>query len=92
MNNDRRKALTALRGKLEELKSVLEDKHSGDADTLHDEEQDYFDNMPESFQQGDRGQAAEAAADAIESAKDSIDEAVSALETAINWLEEAAGE
>ena len=42
MNSNRRKALQIIIDKVEELKSELE--------TLMDEEQEYFDNMPESFQ------------------------------------------
>lgn len=34
--------------------------------TLRDEEQDYFDNMPESLQAGEKGEKAEAAINAME--------------------------
>ena len=60
----------------EELESVLS------------EEQDYYDNMPESFQNGQRGEASQQAIDAIQQAIDNLDmldaEAVTSnIETAI---------
>lgn len=74
MNKDRRAALDALIGKFEELKSELE--------TLGSDEREAFDNMPESLQQGERGQAAETAADAIDTAVSEIDTVVSSIEEA----------
>lgn len=74
MNKDRRKALDAIRAEIEEMKTRIE--------VLKEEEDDYYQNMPESFQQGDKGQAAEIAIENIESAIDSIDEAINALEEA----------
>jgi hypothetical protein len=78
MNKDRRKALAGaveLVGKIEadieEAKSLIE--------TARDEEQDYFDNMPEAFQQGDKGEAAQ-------NAISELDEAVSQLEAAIDHV------
>jgi flagellar biosynthesis chaperone FliJ len=77
MNDARRKQLRELIGKLEEIAMNVEE--------LKSQEQDYFDNMPESFQTGAKGEAAEqfireledAQAD-VESAKDHIDEVVNA--------------
>jgi uncharacterized coiled-coil DUF342 family protein len=72
VNNERRKRLSDLRSKLEELKS--------DVESIKDEEQDYHDNMPEAFQQGDKGDAATAAIDHLETAENLLDEAISAIE------------
>ena len=47
-----------------------------------DEEQEYFDNMPESRQTGDKGTKAEEAISAFDEALNSLDEAISSLETA----------
>lgn len=81
MNKDRRKALQEavtllekVRGDIDDAKSLLE--------TAKDEEQDYFDNMPEAFQQADKGQAAEAAVS-------ELDEAISELESAIDHVNNA---
>jgi uncharacterized coiled-coil DUF342 family protein len=74
MNNARRDQIAKIKETLEDLRGKIED--------LQSEEQEAFDNMPESLQQGDRGQASEAAAEALQSALDSVDEAVGYLETA----------
>lgn len=74
MNKDRRARIEKIKEALEELRGQIED--------LQSEEQEAFDAMPESLQQGDRGQASEAAADALQSAYDSADEAISQLEAA----------
>jgi hypothetical protein len=49
---------------------------------LKDEEQTYYDDMPESIQGGDKGSNAQTAIDAMESAESSIDDAISSLEEA----------
>lgn len=74
MNKERRKAIEAITAKLDELK--------GEIETLQQEEQDYFDNMPESFQNDDKGERAQAAADALQEAIDQCDEAINSLNTA----------
>ncbi|MER9706050.1 hypothetical protein NKJ10_17645 [Mesorhizobium sp. M0204] len=76
MNNARRTAIAALADRIGEIKAELE--------TLRDEENDYFDNMPESFQCGDKGQVAEAAVA-------SMDDALSELEGAIDNLNSSTG-
>lgn len=58
MNAQRRKKLDEINGTLAEARAELE--------TLRDEEQEYYDNMPESFQNGERGQKAQEAIDAME--------------------------
>lgn len=90
MNKDRRKTLSrlsdelsALRGKIEDLRNELE--------ACKDKEQDYFDNMPESLQGGDKGQTAEASVDAMDNAMSSLDTALSELDDASNSLAEAEG-
>lgn len=72
MNDARRKALSALRDKIEECQSECE--------SLRDEEQDYFDNMPENMQSGEKGERAEAATTELDSAIDSLQEAINAIE------------
>lgn len=72
MNAARREHLTKVAEKLRQCVSELE--------TLRDEEQDYYDNMPENFQAGEKGSAAEDAVNAIESAKDSAEQAADELD------------
>lgn len=74
MNKARRAALEKVKTAIEDAKVELE--------ALHGEERDYFDNMPESFQGGDKGQEAEQAADALQSALDSLEEAVASIDEA----------
>jgi hypothetical protein len=70
MNKDRRKELTAIGAAILEAKDHLE--------AVRDAEQEAFDNLPESLQQGERGQA--------------MEEAIGNLENTISSLEDAAGE
>jgi len=81
MNKDRRKALQEAVSKLDEARAALFEA-KGLIETAKDEEQDYFDNMPEAFQQGDKGQAAEAAIAELDNAIESIDAAVDNTENA----------
>ena len=71
MNAERRKRITELVTLLEGLKTDIE--------AVQQEEQDYYDNMPENLQGSEKGQAAEAAAD-------NLDEAAQAIESAIDYL------
>lgn len=75
MNNDRRKALQEIIDTLQDAKMNLE--------SLKDEEQDYYDNMPESLQGGEKGDRAEQAVSELEDAVNSIDEAMSSIQTTI---------
>ncbi|HHF0811499.1 TPA: hypothetical protein ACPIDV_000484 [Pseudomonas aeruginosa] len=74
MNNARRKQLAEIVDQMQELRARL--------DELQSEEQEAFDNMPESLQQGEKGQQSEAAAERIGNAGDSLDEAINAIEEA----------
>lgn len=74
MNKIRREQL----GKIAEVIGDL----SIQLDHLMDEEQDYYDNMPESLQGGEKGDNAQVAIDAIQSAIDSLSEASSSVEEA----------
>lgn len=74
MNNIRRSQIAKLKSQLEEVRDALSD--------LCTEEQEYYDNMPESIQESEKGDAAQTAADALQSACDEIDSAVSELDTA----------
>lgn len=67
MNKARREAIQAAIAKIKEGQSELE--------SIRDEEQEYYDTMPENFQSGEKGQAAQ--------------EAIELLETAVSYAEEA---
>lgn len=74
MNNGRRKQLVEIGTKLGELREMLE--------LLLDEEQECFENLPESLQQGERGEAMTQAVERMEEALDAMEEAATAIEAA----------
>lgn len=76
MNKQRRKAVQTLAERLEELKADIE--------AVLDEEQECFDNMPEAFQEGERGGRAQEIIEALEEAINSMDEAMEQLEAAVD--------
>lgn len=75
MNAARRKRIQDVIEKVDELKTVIEE--------LHDEEQGAYDNLPESFQESERGEAMEAAADNLDSAMSNMEEVLDSLNAAI---------
>lgn len=87
MNKNRRKELMEWVKKAEdwaaqgeELKDVLEN--------ICSDEQDYFDNMPENLQGGQRGMDAEEAIDAMNEAIESMGNAIEAAEEAASCVDE----
>lgn len=88
MNNARRKTITDLITKANEIESLANDLAQQIAD-LQAEEQDSFDNLTEGLQATERGQASEAAADALQEAVSAIEEAASAAIETISNLETA---
>ena len=75
MNKDRRARIQALINKLEDIKE--------DIDFIIDEEQEYYDNMPESIQAGEKGDKAQEAVDNLDYAYSQIDEVIEYLEGAL---------
>jgi uncharacterized protein YukE len=75
MNKARREAIEKVAEQLSDLKDAIE--------ALRDEEQDYFDNMPESFQGGEKGEAAESAISELDDAASSVEAAFDSLMNAI---------
>ncbi|OHV24925.1 hypothetical protein EOS93_25295 [Rhizobium sp. RMa-01] len=72
MNKERRKEIARAAAMIEEAKSILE--------TCRDEEQDYYyDNMPESFQNGDKGDVAQVAIDGLDEVISSLEDVVSSV-------------
>lgn len=74
MNKQRRLLILDIASKLE---AIAVDIHG-----LLDAEQEYFDNMPESFQNGEKGEIANYAIDNLENALSYLGEVVSHLEEA----------
>ncbi len=68
MNNTRRKQLSKAEKMLDEARAIIED--------CRDEEQDYFDNIPENMQDGERAQISEAAIECMDTAIDSLEEVI----------------
>ena len=76
MNKDRRKRLSILQAQLEEIASAL--------DEIRNEEQDAYDNLPESIQYSSTG-------DTMSDAIGNLDEAASLLEDIDSYLDDAKG-
>lgn len=74
MNNDRRKTISILINQLIDLKSQLE--------SILNDEQEYFDMMPESFQNAEKGEKAQSAIENIETADSDLQYVIDALESA----------
>lgn len=74
MNAERRKELEKARGMIEEAKNILETEASN--------EHEYYDNMPENMQCGDKGSKADEAANTLDEAVGECDEILSKIETA----------
>ena len=71
MNAQRRLAIAAVLAKLDDC--------ANDVASIYEEEQEYYDNMPESFQNGDKGSTVQEALDALEAAQNVITEAIEGL-------------
>lgn len=76
MNKQRRKMLAEAVDKLNEAMSIVEDARN--------DEQDAFDNMPESLQYSERGEQMEENISYLEDATDQIDNAISTLQEIID--------
>lgn len=75
MNAERRKQIEILRGKFEDLIQ--------DISEFKDIEQEAYDNLPESFQYGEKGERGQTAIDALDSAESSAQEVCDYLTEAI---------
>lgn len=88
MNKGRRAEIEKLEKRLEELKESATAIKT-DIESIRDEEQDYFDNMHENFQQGEKGQAAETNVQNLESAIEQFDDIESSIDEANQYLQAA---
>lgn len=74
MNAARRKTLNDAVATLITVRELIE--------SVRDEEQEAFDNLPESMQQGEKGEKMESAISGLEDADTAIEEAMGAIESA----------
>jgi hypothetical protein len=74
MNAERRKKLSTAWDKIAEGLALIEEVKS--------DEEDYYENMPESFKEGDKGQKAQDAISELESAIDTLEQLEGTLVTA----------
>lgn len=86
MNKERRKAIEQISERLVALKDEINSIAEG-IECQRDEEQEAYDNLPESLQNGDRGSAMQEAIEALDAAAGGIgsldvDELIGYLETA----------
>lgn len=86
MNKARRaeldKALAETQGLAEQLSSLKET-----LEQIKDDEQEYYNNMPESLQGGAKGDAAQSVVSALENAIENLGD----MDEVINYIEEAKG-
>lgn len=75
MNKTRRKSIQQIIDTLTDLKENV--------DLIREEEQEAYDNLPESLQESDRGEAMSQAVYQMEDAMEDIDLAIDALEEAM---------
>ncbi|AUX83203.1 hypothetical protein PBI_BALSA_52 [Microbacterium phage Balsa] len=73
MNAGRRKEIEAIIGKLADLEALKTEIQEA-IEQVRDEEQEYYDNMPEGLQQSDRGYKAEEAASQLDEAASMLDD------------------
>lgn len=72
MNKERRKRLGTAFDKVSDAKKILEE--------VKDEEQNAYDNLPDSFRDGDRGQEMLSYVEMLEEAFNYLDDAASVIE------------
>lgn len=89
MNNQRRKEIADLKDRLDKVKDEIDEISSYIEDVLG-EEQEYFENMPESFQQGEKGAVAEEAIGYLTEAYDEMGSALESLSSVGDNLENGA--
>ena len=88
MNKDRRKAIDEALALVDAAKQAVDTARQA-VEEIRDEEQDYYDNMPESFQNGSKGENAQAAIDQLDYAASELDGFD--FDAITGYLEEAKG-
>lgn len=75
MNAKRRKEIEKLSAQIEEIKMAI--------DSLRDDEQEAYDNLPDSLQETERGQKMESAIEVLDYASDDLQECLDHLLEAV---------
>lgn len=75
MNAARRKQLEAARELIEQAQAIIQEASA--------DESEAFENLPESLQEGDRGQAMQEAISELENAESGCDDILSAIDRAV---------
>ena len=88
MNNERRKAIKAILIKLDQLASDA-DEIRGEINDVQDDEQSYYDAMPESLQDSEKGGKSEAAIEQLGEALSVVEDIGGEIDSAKLALEEA---
>lgn len=92
MNAERRKRIDAVIESINKIKEQFVDLRCEISD-IKDGEEEAMNNLPESMQDGDRGQAMQDSIDAIDEAYSAImDDSIIDLDEAVSRLEAAKGE
>ena len=90
MNAARRKQIKAIITRLGAVSDLGLEDLKADLETIRDEEQEAYDNMPEALQAVERGVASEAAVSALDDVINALEEAIGTLDGLGDQLEEAA--
>lgn len=88
MNKNRRAEIAKAMGMIEEAKAKLAEA-AAILTAAGEEEREYHDNMPEGLKSGEKGEVAEAAANALEEAGQSLEEVAGTLDEVFGKCEEA---
>lgn len=72
MNNARRKEIAAVKARIEEM-VAMRDEIIEQINTIAEAEQEYFDNMPDSFRDGDKGEKADTAISRLQEASSDLE-------------------
>lgn len=86
MNKEQRKVLDKLKEELGVIIGKLDDIKS-EIDAVKDEEQEKYDNMPESFQSGEKGEKVESGITYLDEVSGNLDEAIETLGSAVDSIE-----
>ena len=91
MNAARRKAIKTIALQLDQLKEEIE-TCMAEVEGVKDEEQDAFDNLPESLQETERGEVMSIAIDNLDIASSDLESILSSLDDVISNLSDASGD
>ena len=88
MNKQRRETIQKIRGIIRAAQASLEEQLDA-IQSIIDEEQEYYDNMPESFQGGEKGDAASTVIGELESAHEELTNVVSSFLDLDSYMDNA---